>query len=141
MESRNPVARKAGLVKREVDGELLVYDLERDKAHCLNDSATRIWEYCDGESSVPEIAKLLASDLNASVDHEFVWYALERLEKLHLLEEAAVPSALLSQISRRDAVRRIGLGIVALPLITSIIAPTPAQAASDPQCPPVIGCK
>ena len=130
MESRKPVARTADLVKREVDGELLVYDLDRDKAHCLNDSAARIWQYCDGEKNISEIARLLASDLNASVDDEFVWYAVARLEKLHLLEEAVVPSALASQMSRRTAVRRLGLGLVALPLITSIIAPTPAQAAS-----------
>lgn len=132
---QNPVARSAGLVTREVDGELLVYDLDRDKAHCLNDSAARIWRYCDGERSVSEIAKLLASDLNGSVDDEFVWYALARLEKLHLLDDAVVLPTPLAQMSRRNAIRRLGVGIVAIPLITSMNAPVAAQAASPPPDP------
>ena len=44
----SPVARTESLIVKEVDGETLVYDLTTDKAHCLNDTATRVWKNCDG---------------------------------------------------------------------------------------------
>jgi hypothetical protein len=31
-----PLARKEGLVIQELPDEVLVYDLDRDRAHCLN---------------------------------------------------------------------------------------------------------
>jgi len=41
-------AKKRAYVK-QADGEVLIYDLERNKAHCLNNTAARVWQYCDGE--------------------------------------------------------------------------------------------
>ncbi|MBA3352846.1 MAG: PqqD family protein, partial [Blastocatellia bacterium] len=54
-----PIARKNGLVVQEVPDEVLVYDLETNKAHCLNQSAAMIWRSCDGKNSVSEIAALV----------------------------------------------------------------------------------
>ena len=34
-----PKARTEQLIVKEVDGEVLVYDLTTDRAHCLNDTA------------------------------------------------------------------------------------------------------
>ena len=140
IKGKYPLARNAGLIAREVSGELLVYDVQRDKAHCLNDSAARIWRYCDGEKSAAEIAKLLAQDLRGSVEEEFVWHALARLQKLHLLEEDVVPTELLAQLSRRTTIRRLALGIVAAPLISTILAPIPEASASHPICIPLGPC-
>jgi hypothetical protein len=63
---------------------------------------------------------------------------LRQLEKIHLLQRAvALPApgaALPSQragISRRQLVRTLGLAAaVAAPIVTSIVAPTSAQAAT-----------
>jgi len=44
-----PQARRSGLMLEQADGEVLIYDLERNKAHCLNNTAARVWQYCDGE--------------------------------------------------------------------------------------------
>src|SRR6266571_4556339 len=38
-QGKPPLARKEGLVVKEVSGEVLLYDLDRDKAHCLNQTA------------------------------------------------------------------------------------------------------
>lgn len=58
-----PHARLDGLVITEVDNETLVYDMERDKAHCLNQTAALIWRRCDGKTTVREMAGLLQKQL------------------------------------------------------------------------------
>ncbi len=130
--ARVPRARTEGLVVQELPDEVLVYDRERDKAHCLNQTAALVWKYCDGETTVSNIAQRMGRDLNtAPVDEKVVWYALDQLGKDHLLEESIAPPALLAGMSRREMVRVLGVAaVVAVPLVTSIIAPTPAQAAT-----------
>ena len=129
---RFPRARTEGLVIQELPDEVLVYDRDRDKAHCLNQTAALVWKYCDGKTTVPTIAKRLERDLKTDlVDEKVVWYALGQLGKDHLLEESVAPPALLAGMSRREMVRVLGLAaVVAVPLVTSIVAPTPAQAAT-----------
>jgi hypothetical protein len=130
-EDKEPLARKQGLVVKEVSGEVLVYDLDRDKAHCLNQTAALVWKYCDGHTTVSRIAKSLEQDLQAPVDQKIVWYALLQLGKDHLLEERIVPPAIMAGMNRRDMIRALGLAaVVAVPVVTSIVAPTPAQAAT-----------
>ena len=60
-----PHARKEGLVVKELPDELLVYDLERHRAHCLNPTAALVWKHSDGQTSVEEIATLLHAELEA----------------------------------------------------------------------------
>ena len=43
-----PRARSDGLVVRHLPGELIVYDLERHAAHCLNETAATIFRHADG---------------------------------------------------------------------------------------------
>jgi len=132
-QTKRPSARKDRLVVRRAQDEVLVYDLDTNKAHCLNDAAARIWNYCDGERTVADIGRCVSADIGSDVEENAVWYALATLEKSKLLQEPVVPSELLHQAGRRDAVRRLGLAtIIAVPLVTSIMAPTPAQAASCP---------
>lgn len=129
---RVPRARTEGLVIQELPDEVLVYDRDRDKAHCLNQTAALVWKYCDGKTTVTNIAKRLELDLKTEhVDEKVVWYALDQLSKDHLLEENMVPPAILAGMSRREMVRVLGLAaVVAIPLVTSIVAPTPAQAST-----------
>ena len=124
-------ARKDDLIVKEMPDEVLVYDLVRDKAHCLNHTAALVWNYCDGRTSVAKIAGRLGKELNAAVDESVVWLALNQLSKNHLLEERIVPPALMTGINRREMLRTLGVAaVVAVPVITSIVAPTPAQAQS-----------
>ena len=130
---RVPRARTEGLVIQELPDEVLVYDRDRDKAHCLNQTAALVWKYCDGKTTVPSMVKRLESDLRTeSVDEKVVWFALGQLSKDHLLEEESfIPPTLMSGLTRREMVRVLGLAaVVAVPVVTSIVAPTPAQAAT-----------
>lgn len=128
----NPQARREGLVIQELPDEVLVYDRERDKAHCLNQTAALVWGYCDGKTTVSTMARHLERDLSADVvDEKIVWYALDQLSKDHLLDDGFVAPTMLSGMSRRQMVRVMGIAaVIAIPLVTSIIAPTPAQAAT-----------
>lgn len=126
----NPLARKEGLIIQELPDEVLVYDSAGDKAHCLNRTAALVWKYCDGSSSVADIAKVLSRELNAPVKEEFVWLALDQLEKESLLEKEAQFSLKTLGVSRREVIRRIGLAsVVALPIVTSLLNPMSTKAA------------
>jgi hypothetical protein len=125
-----PKARQEKIVIKQIADEVLVYDCARDKAHCLNRSAAAVWQRCDGRTTVGEIARLLGTD-SETVNESIVWLALAELHRSHLLEEPQrLPQSIL-RMSRREAVRRIGLGAaIALPLVASITVPMPAQAAT-----------
>lgn len=126
-----PQARSSPLVVQELPGETLVYDSERHQAHCLNHSAALLWKLCDGKRSVPEIARQLEKELGTPIDETMVWYGLKQLGKFHLLEEEVSPPQLLMGMSRRDFVRKAGItAAIAIPVISSIVAPTAASAAS-----------
>ena len=118
-----PKAKTERLIVREIDDETLVYDRSRDAASCLNEFAARVWRECDGETSVAQIAVALGEDERA------VWLALHQLTKAQLLTEAIpFPPDISAARSRREIGARLGLGAAAL--VTSIVAPLPAQAAS-----------
>ena len=126
-----PRARTEGLVIRELHEEMLVYDLERHEAHCLNSVAAFIWEHCDGETSTASMAQLLAQKFGTPNDTSLVRFALEQLNRAHLLSVPLTPSAHQTQVSRRQVLRKIGrVAAVAVPLVTSIVAPTVSEAAS-----------
>jgi hypothetical protein len=126
-----PVARKQGLVIQELPDEVLVYDL--DRAHCLNQTAAFVWQRCDGKNTTAQIARTLGQQFDCTVDEKIVWLALDQLGKNHLLDRQPAPPPALVGMNRRAMVRALGLAaIVAVPLVTSIVAPTPAMAASAP---------
>ena len=72
-----PRARKNGLVIKELPHETLVYDLERDEAHCLNQTAAQVWKRCDGKTTVAKMAGLLQEKLEISVNADVVWLAIK----------------------------------------------------------------
>src|SRR6185312_15029615 len=84
---QSPRARKNSLIIKDLPDETLIYDLENDKAHCLNQTAARIWKNCDGNNAVAELTALLAEETNAAVPTEIVWLALDQLQKFNLLED------------------------------------------------------
>jgi hypothetical protein len=126
-----PVARRRNLIVKELPDETLIYDLDSDEAHCLNQTAALVWKNCDGTRSAGELANLLEDELGASVPEGVVWLALDQLERFKLLSDPLAKPRHLQGTSRRDVIRSLGIAAaVSIPVITSIIAPTPAQAAS-----------
>jgi hypothetical protein len=126
-----PKARAEGVVVRELPDEVLVYDLDTHKAVCLNSTAAAVWRLCDGRRSAEEIRSALERKAGGGVPVELVWLALEQLGKDKLLDARVPRPEALAGITRRELIRRIGLAAaVALPAVASVVAPTPAQAAS-----------
>jgi hypothetical protein len=127
-----PQARRSGLIIQEVDSEILIYDQDTNKAHCLNQTAAKVWKYCDGETAVADACSALSRDLETPVDEKLVWYAVDQFSKDNLLEKEIEPPAfIIAGMNRRQMVRTLGLAaVVAVPLVTSIVAPTPVQAAT-----------
>ena len=132
-----PRARSEDLVVHEVEDEVLIYDIRRDKAYCLNPTTAAVWERCNGRQTIDNITQSLSTSFQTPVDADIVRLALQQLGKSGLLQSgAALPPSL--SISRRALLRRLGsASVMALPLITSIVAPEAASAASciaDNQC-------
>jgi hypothetical protein len=144
-----PTARRSKLVVRELADETIVYDVEGHRAHCLNHTAALVWGLCDGEHTVSRIAEKVGERLSARVPDEVVRLALEQLADRGLLLRGeathGISPAASNALSRRQMMRRLGLAAaVTLPLVTSIIAPTPAQAQSpcnETSCPPGTTCQ
>jgi hypothetical protein len=126
-----PLARKDELVIQEVAGEILIYDLRSDKAICLNQTSALVWQHCDGEQNISDIASKIKNELNASVSDELVWFAVNQLEKENLLaNQEKIPNKF-NDLSRREVIKKIGLtSMVALPVISSLVAPMAVHAQS-----------
>ncbi len=134
-----PVARTDGLVVRTVGDETLVYDTRSHRAHCLNRTASDVFRLCDGTRTAREIGSSLAGAEADGCDEGTVTEALGLLAAADLLREAPAPSAATDRNSRREALRRVGLGAALLaPIVTSLVVPTPAEAAAT--CIPQPAC-
>ena len=131
MTRKQPRARTEALVMRQTGEELLVYDLERHRAHCLNRAAALVWAECDGVRTVEEIADRVGKEMNEIVNGEWVTLALRQLEESNLLSGQYGFRNELAGITRREIARRLAWGTVAaLPLVSSILVPTAQAAAS-----------
>jgi hypothetical protein len=121
-----PAGRREDLIVESLDGELLVYDTERDRAHSLNAVAAAVWEACDGVRDPRAIAA------EAGVTEDDVWRALSQLDERRLLDGDLPRRMSGPEYSRRQAVRRVGLigasAAFAAPLVKSIVVPTAADA-------------
>jgi hypothetical protein len=126
-----PEARKEGLVVQRLADEALVYDQQRHKAHCLNQTATLVWERCDGKTTAAKIAEQMSRQTNKAVAEEVVLLAVEELGRSRLLKQAPGRGEVSGGVSRRELIKRAGIAAaIALPVVTSIVAPKATQAAT-----------
>jgi hypothetical protein len=128
--ARNPMARSEDLVVQELNDEVLVYDEMWARAHCLTGDAARVWRALDGQTSEAVLAEQL--DLPADT----VVQVLAELEGKELLDNdsEADDGATRREFGLRAA--KLGGAVAAAPMILSIVAPTPAAAATptEAQC-------
>ena len=128
-----PLGRSRDLIVEELGDELLVYDMEADRGHCLSPTAARVWRRCDGRTPPEGLSAQLGLDQDA-VDR-----ALEELAACELLEAAPEPTVVPAGngATRRELaskVVKVGAVAAAAPLIVSVAAPTPAQAQTLAFC-------
>ncbi len=126
-----PCARRANLVVQSVYGELLVYDSAREVAHALNKVAAFVWQQSDGTRTVEEIAQAMTREFGTNADALAVWYALEQLDKKHLLAEPPRPPLTMQGLTRRQFLKRSAAAAGLIAVVATIIAPTPAHAQSS----------
>jgi hypothetical protein len=128
-----PLARTEDMVVEELEHEVLVYDPKSKRAHCLDAVAARVWRAADGSSDV----EALANRLDLSV--ELVEQAVAELESCELLETFGLDivdsngNGNGNGLTRREMTIRsakVGTAVAAAPLVYSILAPTPAAAAT-----------
>lgn len=125
-----PKARQEDLVIQELENEVLIYDIKSNKCFCLNETLKLIWQFCDGKNPVDEISNLMSRKLKNLVSENFILLGLYELDRENLLEKNNAELAFLKS-SRREIIKKIGFAsIIALPIISSIVAPRSLSAQS-----------
>jgi hypothetical protein len=120
-----PCRRTDGLVVEEVGDETVVFDCDRDVAHCLSRDAGLVWRACDGARDLAGLAQLTGTPGESIAD------ALDELGGKGLLDGPTLAGD--AAFSRRFALKRIGAaGIAAssVPLIISATIGAPLAHAS-----------
>ena len=133
--TNHPQAIESDILVQQLPDELLIYNLKTDKVFCLNQTSAMVWQMCDGKQSVAEISRAMSKKLNSVVSEDFVWLAIDGLKKDGLIANGAEIPNQFNGMSRREVIRKIGFAsMIALPIITNLVAPKATAAASG--CPP-----
>lgn len=118
-----PCARNSEIVVQELRGELLIYDLREDRAFCLNETLAIVYQNCDGTTSFDKLKK------DYQFTDDLIHFALAELRNENLIDDET--DDYFADLSRREIIKRVGLAtLIALPVISGIVAPTAAMAAS-----------
>jgi hypothetical protein len=128
-----PCARKNEILSEKLVAETMVYDKVSHRAHVLNQTVALVWESADGRNSIDEIAQILHRELGLPADRSVVLLALQELSESGLLQEPVQAEAGPEKLTRRQVAQRLtfaGASLALVPLVTSVLAPTPAMAAS-----------
>jgi hypothetical protein len=127
-----PKVRVADIVVQEFADEVLIYDLQTNKAFCLNETSAIIWQKCDGKNNISEITEYISREVNSVISEDLVWLAIDQLKKENLLENANEIPNHFAGTSRREVIKKIGLKtMIALPIIASLVAPSSTEAAAS----------
>jgi hypothetical protein len=109
-------------------GELCIYEWTTKTVHVLNPIAGCVWDMCDGVTTVEEMTAAVGRDLKAPSATAIVERALSQFDRAGLLEPGTL-AGIAPLVSRRVLLRRMGIA-AAMPVVTSIAAPTPLAAQS-----------
>lgn len=128
---QKPISRSNNIILQEIADEVLIYDLEVNKAFCLNETSAMIWQECNGKQSVTEISQKLSRKLKTNISKEIVWLAISQFKTDGLLKNDDEIGTPFDGLTRREVVKKIGFAsMIALPTIASVVAPNAVQAQS-----------
>lgn len=128
-----PLSRRRDLLTRELENEILIYDLEVNKAFSLNHTSSAVWLACDGKRNISQITESVSAELNTPATEDLIWFTIDELKKLNLIENGEQINSIFNGVSRREVIKKVGLGtMVALPVIAALTAPSAANASSVP---------
>lgn len=107
--------------------ERLVYDLITNRAYCLNETSAKVFNACGNNESFDDLKS------KHSFTDDLIYLSLDKLKKTNLL--AGEYDSPFVAMNRREVIRRVGLAsMVALPVISSLLALLAAIAASGSAC-------
>jgi hypothetical protein len=126
-----PPARQQDVVIQEFDKEILIYDLRTHKIYNLNQTSSVVYRHCDWKTSFAELKR------KYKFTDDLIHLSLDELREVNLIESENSFDSPFAGMSRREAIRKVGLAsMVALPVITSLIAPRAVDAQSAATCTP-----
>lgn len=87
METR-PI-RKKGILERSIGEERMLYDTLQKTVHVLNSTAHFLWQRCDGNHSIDEIATEAATTYSVPINvaREDIKECLTALQGMSLIEQ------------------------------------------------------
>ena len=122
---------RPGLLRHSMDEQILVYDPREDKVHLLNPTTACVLDLLqEGGWSELRMRDEVARRMNIAPSAELLSLAFDELRKADLLDTSDAPITPVSDLARREMLRKVGLaGAAALlvPVITTLTA-TPASA-------------
>ena len=123
---------RPGLLRHSMDEQILVYDPREDTVHLLNPTTACVLDLLqEGGWSEERMRDEVARRMKIEPSAELLSLAFDELRKADLLDTSDAPIAPVSDLARREMLRKIGLaGAAALliPVITTLTA-SPASAA------------
>ncbi len=126
-----PQSKTENVVIQKLDNETLLYDLDLNKAFCLNETSELVWQLSDGTRTITQISDEMSKRLKTLVSEDLVWLAIDQLEKDGLIENQDNLNNKFEGLSRREVIRKVGFtSMVALPIVSSLVAPQASTAQS-----------
>ena len=123
-----PARRSDNVIVKELADEVLVYDLARSRAFCLNPTSAAAWKACDGIGTFADVARAVEAAVGVA-DGDVVWLALRQLSDDGLLVERVQLPPAQESIGRRELMTRLGTGAAAaIPFVVAMAAPRAAKA-------------
>jgi hypothetical protein len=124
-----PIVPFSELTMQQVGDDLIVFDPQEKKAHCLNRVAAYVLRSCDGKLTVNEIASELSKEFEVENEAEaLTLLALEELSKAGLVANSNVLIDK-THIDRRNFLKKAITATLAASLVTTILLPPPAAHA------------
>lgn len=137
MQTDKPRVRQRDFFSEEIHGERVIYDDSNKKVHRLNPTMSWVWSHCDGSRTLDDLIAAMQGETGNDDSRGLITSGLKQLGDANLLEPESVDLNALrteaSIVSRRAAVAA-GVSI-AVPVMSSMLAPTPAAAKSTAEKP------
>jgi hypothetical protein len=122
---------RPGLLRQRLDEQILVYDPREDKVHLLDPTTACVLDLLEeGGWASQRMTEEVARRLNVVANEDLISLSLDELRKADLLDTSSTSVAPVTDLRRREMLRKVGLaGAAALliPAITTLTA-TPAYA-------------
>ncbi len=126
---------RPGLLRHHLDGQVLIYDAREDRVHLLDPTTGHVFELLEQGGRTREgIVGELATRMDAVESDSMLQLSLDELRKADLLEDSAPAMPALSELNRRDLLRKVGLAGAAALLVPAIATLTATPAYAQASC-------